>query len=358
MNRNKVTKRGVEMDAKQINATFDLLSLVEGLQKVGAYHVGACPFCGGKDRFTIKHTPDGDRWHCRQCGDGKYHTVIDFIMRRDEVGFKEALQMLGGEAGQHRLNPARQIQTPPKNHIELPTAETQAKMSRVMDMGVVRLESSAGQRAQAFLRKRGLLKHTLQMFNLGFISRPEYVNNKVDRFRPAISIPWYDSSSAFYEHKAMMGIKFRFIDDEPIRYKAFGDDKFLLFGLWDALPESHDTLLLIEGEFNCMSVWQCRPQGVTCLSFGSESGGSYALMQTIAQHYESVFVWADDVWDNPKKTNYAKNLKALVKGNGIALRSVIENNVKHDANELLMRGYLHGFLSHVLGVECLGVRGE
>lgn len=344
------------MNATQINSTFDLLSLIDGLRKAGGYHVGACPFCGGKDRFTIKHTQDGDRWHCRQCSDGKYHTVIDFIMRRDEVDFKEALQTLGGEAGQHRLNPAKQTQTPQKNHIELPTAEAQAKMSRTMDAGVVRLNTLAGQSARVFLRKRGLLDHTVQMFNLGFAMRPEFVDNKVDRFRPAISIPWYDSSSAFFEHKAMMGIKFRFIDDESIRYKAFGGDKFLLFGLWDALKTQH-TLLLIEGEFNCMSVWQCRPSGVTCLSFGSESGGSLALMQTIAQHYDSVFVWADDVWDNPLKATHAKNLKALVKGGGIALRSVVEKNVKHDANELLMRGYLHGFLSHVLGVQCHGMRG-
>lgn len=87
------------MNALQINQTADLVTLVGcgNLRKVGTYHIGPCPFCGGRDRFTIKHTQVADLWHCRQCGDGKYHTTIDFIMRRDGVDFKTAYQTLKGE---------------------------------------------------------------------------------------------------------------------------------------------------------------------------------------------------------------------------------------------------------------------
>lgn len=62
------------MNAQTINATFDLLALVEHdttLKAAGAYYIGPCPFCGGRDRFTVKATKDGPRWHCRHCGDGK-----------------------------------------------------------------------------------------------------------------------------------------------------------------------------------------------------------------------------------------------------------------------------------------------
>ncbi len=81
------------MNASAINQTIEIIPLLGyELKKAGGYHVGACPFCGGTDRFTVKHTRDGDRCHCRQCWDGKYHTVIDLVMRRDNVPFKTALQ--------------------------------------------------------------------------------------------------------------------------------------------------------------------------------------------------------------------------------------------------------------------------
>ena len=77
------------MDAKLINSTTDLVSLVPGLRQHGQYHIGPCPFCGGDDRFTIKRTDAGDLWLCRKCGDGKYHDAVAFRMRAEGRSFKE-----------------------------------------------------------------------------------------------------------------------------------------------------------------------------------------------------------------------------------------------------------------------------
>ena len=89
------------MDIQTIKQNIDLVSLVKdqvALRKSGAYHSGPCPFCGGVDRFTIKHTDRGDRWHCRGCGGELYHSVIDFVMRRDGISFLEAVKSLGGDS--------------------------------------------------------------------------------------------------------------------------------------------------------------------------------------------------------------------------------------------------------------------
>ena len=88
------------MDIQTIKQNFDLVSLAQKqvkLKRTGAYHIGPCPFCGGEDRFTIKQTAKGDRWHCRGCGGDQYHSVIDFIMRRDGLSYLEAVQSLGGD---------------------------------------------------------------------------------------------------------------------------------------------------------------------------------------------------------------------------------------------------------------------
>lgn len=70
--------------------TFDLLSLAQSdttLKKVGHYYIGPCPFCGGKDRFTVKALRSKDLWICRQCGTGKYQDAIDYLMKRNGWGF-------------------------------------------------------------------------------------------------------------------------------------------------------------------------------------------------------------------------------------------------------------------------------
>jgi phage/plasmid primase-like uncharacterized protein len=76
---------------------IQLTDLVHGLQQRGKWYTGACPFCGGDDRFQIKDTSDGQVWFCRGCGDGRYHDLISFIRRRDNCTYPEALAVLGQE---------------------------------------------------------------------------------------------------------------------------------------------------------------------------------------------------------------------------------------------------------------------
>lgn len=69
---------------------------VPNLKKRGQYHIGPCPFCGGEDRFTIKTWPDGhESWLCRYCAPGKYKSVTEFLVRRDNVPYRTAKEMLG-----------------------------------------------------------------------------------------------------------------------------------------------------------------------------------------------------------------------------------------------------------------------
>ncbi|MBI4759886.1 MAG: CHC2 zinc finger domain-containing protein [Chloroflexota bacterium] len=330
-----------------INRTVELLPLVgHPLRKAGGYHVGACPFCGGEDRFTVKHTPNGDRWHCRHCGGGKYHTVIDFVMRRDNADFKAAVKILGGEI----TAPARPAARPKPQPLRLPSAEWQAKAWREVDAAMTRLFTPHGAAARAFLQARGLSFAMWETFLLGFGMVYDHV---VERKRPAIVIPWRDAEAG---KETITAVKYRFIDADPnpkaLRYSSKKGSTFEVpFGMFDILPGFHHTLLLVEGEFNGISVAQCRPAGMSVLSFGSEGGGRFDVLRAIAAKYERVFVWADDVWDNPKQAKRAEELRSLVKGGGRALRSVRQDGVKWDANQLLQAGVLAEFVRRKFGVE-------
>ena len=331
------------MDANQINQTVELLPLVGSeLRKAGAYYVGPCPMCGGVDRFTVKHTSGGDRWHCRHCGDGKYHGVIDFIMARDRVSFLEACKALSG-AGEVVLTPtrqpARQPATTPKKEPTTPDAPTQARMMAAMDAAGDALYTPDGQQAQDYLRSRGLALGTWYAWHLGAAS---IYDPSAQRKRPALSIPWYYVDA---QREVMAGIKYRFVDADPkgLRYTSAPGSMFVLYGAWDAI-RTDTTLLLVEGELNALSLWQQRPQGTTVLSIGSEGGGRPEILAKIAQRYQRVFIWCDDAARTLK-------YKAMIAQPTNGLQSPTIGGAKIDANKLLQAGKLADFIKQVIGVD-------
>lgn len=328
------------MDSLQINQTTDLVTLVGGeLRKMGAYHVGPCPFCGGRDRFTIKHTHEGDLWYCRQCGDGKYHTVIDFIMRRDNVDFKTAYKTLTGETPESEYKvviPRAKLMFKP---INLPLAKWQAKALKKMDRASDRLlELDENHIGCIYLKQRCLSRSVWEAWHLGFSIVWDL---KAKRNRPAIVIPWLDMDA---QTEVITAIKYRFIDNDPngLRYVSLAGSVPLLFGLWDVI-DSDTILLLIEGEINALSIWQCRLHGVSVVSFGSESGSRVDILRALALRYRKVFVWADD----PKK---AGELRTVLGPAVTALQSPVQDGVKWDANRILQEGFLPAFISKILGV--------
>jgi len=108
-----------------------------------------------------------------------------------------------------------------------------------------------------------------------------------------------------------------------------------------------DTLLLVEGEINALSVWQCLPEGVTCLSFGSESGPHPEVLAAAARPYRRVFVWADD----PQR---ALAIRATLGREAVPLQSPRREGTKLDANALLQEELLPPFLRELMGVRCWG----
>ena len=70
-------------------------------------------------------------------------------------------------------------------------------------------------------------------------------------------------------------------------------------------------------------------------------------MKTIASGYGRIFIWADD----PKK---AREIRSAIGFNAQAIQSPMIENEKWDANKMLQNRYLAPFISHVIGVKCLG----
>lgn len=327
------------MNAKDINQTFDLLSLAQDdtkLKHAGKYYIGACPFCGGTDRFNLTQKPDGWRWLCRHCTDTKYKTPIDYIMQRDDLDFKQALASMGGNSPATAPRPHREITEPAKPEIILPDSAWQAQ--RLNEINAANDALLANKPARDYLASRKIDPCMWNVYLLGFVM---IFDPQTQRKRPAISIPWMD------EEDTVTAIKYRFIDDlakdKAHRYTMAKGSKQILFGL--QIAGGCETLILIEGEINAVSIAQqvtmLEGYSIDVLSFGSETANHQDILQAVANDYRRVIVWADD----PEHSNKIRTSLGRRAG---AICSPEIDGVKYDANTLLQNGYLAQFLQETI----------
>lgn len=327
------------MNAQEINQTFDLLTLALGdtnLKHTGKFYIGACPFCGGKDRFNLTQKPDGWRWLCRHCTDTRYKTPIDYVMRRDDMDFKQALASMGGDPKSTAPRPPRQITQPAQPEIILPDSAWQAQRMNEITAASDALLTNKPARDYLTSRRIDPCMWNVYLLGYGIIFDPQ-----TERKRPAISIPWMD------EEETITAIKYRFIDelakDKSHRYTMAKGSKQILFGM--QIAGGHETLILVEGEFNAVSIAQqtsnLEGYSIDALSFGSETASHESILRTVAGDYQRVIVWADNP-DHASKISHALNRPAM------AICSPEIDGLKYDANTLLQNGYLAQFLQETI----------
>lgn len=315
------------MNAQSINQTLDLLHLVERdvtLQKTGnGWWAGACPRCGGTDRFVVKQTPQGWRWLCRKCGDGKYHSVIDYVIMRDNVSFKDALTSLGENT--ITLRPKQKTKPIQQEYITPDEAWQDEAHAAILKANNRLLGEPQGQPGREYLASRGITPGAWYYWLLGF---------EVIHDRPAVVIPHLAIN------QQVLAVKYRFIYAKDKRYEMRDKSKPVLYGLQHA--NGGETLFIVEGELNCISIWQCHLKGVNVISTGAESlsGHGKDMLPQLARRYKKCVVWMDE-------EGIARQVGSLV-GTATLLKSPKRESIKYDANELLQRDLLPGFLEVLL----------
>lgn len=81
--------------ARAIRIQDELLRRGIKLRRVGSEMVGACPKCGGDDRFSINTKKQV--WHCRHCKpDNITGDVIGLVQHLDGCDFAIAVRILVG----------------------------------------------------------------------------------------------------------------------------------------------------------------------------------------------------------------------------------------------------------------------
>ncbi len=161
----------------EIKSRVDIVDLVSEagvkLRHTGKNYTGFCPFHENKHTPAFVVWPESGTWRCfGQCNEGG--DIFKFVMKKEGVDFKEALQLLATRAGVE-LN---QFQR------ETPGLKEAADLLRVLlEDAVIYYRSQLFQHKEilTYLReKRGLTDSTIETFGLGYA--PEGYDNLMNHF--------------------------------------------------------------------------------------------------------------------------------------------------------------------------------
>lgn len=260
------------MDTTSVNLK-DLIGRDTVLRKVastrGGEFAGACPFCGGVDRFHVQPNYGGGYFFCRQC-DAK-GDAIEYIKRRDNVGFKDAVAILGipldsqpfkGKVRIAPVDPNAPRPLEPKPAIN--DVGWQESARQFCERSFDTLWSAEGDKAREWLQNRGISESVIEAAGLGF--NPEDANatwGELDVFLDrGIVIPW------LIENK-FWRVNIRRPVGEP-KYRGIKGGANGLYNA-DAIGRD-DVVIMTEGEFDALVI-RSHVKGITPVATGAVSWG-------------------------------------------------------------------------------------
>lgn len=153
-------------EVKSANDIVDVVSQYVNLKRQGTTFFGPCPFHREKTpSFAV--TPDKQIYHCFGCGEGG--NVVRFIMRVENISFKEAIEFLAERA---------KITLPTNDYRAEGISDDELKMREYHKNQMYEINKEAGRffynnieksnQAKEYITKRKLAIGTVRKFGLGF----------------------------------------------------------------------------------------------------------------------------------------------------------------------------------------------
>ncbi len=150
----------VSDEVKQRIDIVELISRYTPLKRSGSIYKGNCPFHSEKTPSFVVY-PQSGNWHCfGACGVGG--DVFNFVMRKENLDFRDALQMLAKEAGvslgENETDPSADQRTKLYELNELTTTYFQEILRH----------HPAAQIARDYVERRSIDARTQELFKLGY----------------------------------------------------------------------------------------------------------------------------------------------------------------------------------------------
>lgn len=262
-------------EVKQRLDAVELIGRYVELRKAGTIYKGLCPFHSERTPSFVVY-PDRGTWHCfGSCGTGG--DIFNFVMRRENLEFREALELLARQAGVT---------------LEAEQDQNQGQRNRLYELNEAAatyfqgiLQHHAGAAAgRAYLERRGINSETMTNFRLGFalehwsalrdfllekgwsldellaaglVKRHEERNSIYDAFRARVMIPIRDRQGK------VIGFGGRLLGDGQPKYLNTAETPVfhksqVVFGL-DLAREAirqEDKVVIVEGYMDVIAAHQ------------------------------------------------------------------------------------------------------
>src|ERR1700733_11732463 len=188
---------------------------------------GRCPLHGGEGRETFHVNTAEQVFHCFSCGAGG--SVLDLVAAVEGCGLREAAEKLSAWRGPGSLA------QPQKATVTKKTRSVRPLRFRLRDVDM----------RHPYLTSRGIREATANEFGIGFYAGPGWMSQR-------LVIPLDD------EGGRLVGYCGRSLDGSEPRYRfpaGFAKSQ-VLFNLHRAVATRQSTVIVVEGFFDCLKVYQ------------------------------------------------------------------------------------------------------
>ena len=291
--------------------TFDFLSALQKdgfpLKKVsdtnGGEYCGACPFCGGRDRFRVWPYHNGGRYWCRRCD--KAGDSIQYLRVRRGLSYLDACQLMGTSIGP--CGPARSRRKSSQAWIPkdstAPVAEWQAGINNLIEVFPDFLWSRQGDKIRAWLHDRGLNDATIKVAGLGL--------NTLNRYRDRESWGLSTELNENGRHKKIKisaGLVIPYIvggNVQRLRVRAMepnADPKYTIVTGSSTAPmilfpfdraHAQACIVVVESDLDAILLNQEAGDLVSVISIGSAAGRPDTLTHTLLMQAETILLALD-----------------------------------------------------------------
>jgi DNA primase len=263
---------------------LDRYGLTERLRRSGDSLSGACPLHAGHNPTQFRVSLAKNCWICfGDCHGGG--SIIDFVSRKEGVGVREAGLLIQDWFGVPPSDPGA-VPLAPAPH-EHNGHTVRAERFEPRGNPPLRFTLSSLDAKHPYLEARGLTLETIQTFGLGFCANGSLAG--------WIAIPLHDASGR------LIGYAGRWPGEPPN-----GQPKYRLpRGFRKSLevfnqhrvpaPVNGEPLVVVEGFFGCMRIWQAGFRRVVSL-MGSMMSAAQAsvIVQAAKPHSQVVLMFDED----------------------------------------------------------------
>lgn len=219
--------------------------LLDTLKRSGDTLSGPCPLHGGKNPTTFRANTTRNCWICfGKCQTGG--SIVDFVSRREHIGIREA-GMLIQEWFQLENNHAPFI----------PTAAKPVKAQLPEHNAVLRFTLSGLDHQHRYLQQRGLSETTIQTFGLGLCAH--------GTLNGWIAIPIHNAAGQLVAYAGRWPGKPKSGEPKYRLPRGFRKSLELFNQHRSANENSSEPLVVVEGFFGCLRVWQSGHRRVVAL---------------------------------------------------------------------------------------------